>query len=410
MGGPLTTVLHFADLHLGIEAHGRPDPATGVNQRVLDVAARLDEIVAYALDGGVDLVLFAGDAFKNATPHPTLQKMLAERVRRLTKAGVRVFLLAGNHDLPRMAANVTAFSVYSALEAEHVWIAERPGVYRIPLEEGAAIQIAAIPHFWPRALAEELRLKGDEVDPDRISHAVVARTVRELAADVDPTIPAVLTAHLEIKGAKRSDSQDRYDTTEVRVQPSALANPAFPYVALGHIHDVAQTFDRGGSFIRYAGSLERVDFGEEKDAKGFYVITFDGPSVAGEPAFVPVHPRPFVTVDTGGGQDPTGSVLTAIAKHDIEGAIVRVRVRTEREQFASVDLKRVHAALAAAYEASVLCVPPDDAPSVGQDPRFAQQMSEKAALAEYVRAAYPKDADALIRLGDDLIDEVLAET
>jgi DNA repair protein SbcD/Mre11 len=410
VGGALTKVLHFADLHLGIEAHGRPDPATGINQRVLDVAARLDEIVEHALAREVDLVLFAGDAFKNATPHPTLQKMLAERVRRLTKAGVRVFLLAGNHDLPRMAANVTAFSVYSALEAENVWIAERAGVYRIPLRDGKAIQVAAIPHFWPRAIAEQLREDGKEFDPDLISHQVVARTVRDLAAEIDPSLPAVLTAHLEIKGAKRTDSQDRYDTTEVRVQPAALANAAFSYVALGHIHDVAQTFDRSGSFIRYAGSLERVDFGEEKDEKGFYVVTFDGATIAVEPEFVPVHPRRFLTIDTGSGEDVTASVLDAVGAHDVAQTIVRVRVRAPRERFASLDRRRVHEALAEAYESTLLCIPPDDAPSAGRDPRFAEQMSEKAALAEFVASVHPNEAEPLIALGNDLIDEVLAET
>lgn len=403
-------VLHFSDLHLGIEAHGRPDPATGINQRVLDVAARFDEVVDYAVGEGIDLVLFAGDAFKNATPHPTLQKMFAERVRRLTKAGVRVFLLAGNHDLPRMAANVTAFSVYSALEAEHVTIAERPDVYPVLLKSGETIQVAAIPHFWPRQVAAQLADKGKNVDIDSLAHDVVAREVKKLASKIDRAKPALLTAHLWVRGVPGEDAQDRYDTTEVHVGINALVDEAFPYVALGHIHDKKYMFDRAGVLIRYSGSLERVDFGEEGVEKGFYVVTFDGDRVAGEPEFVPVSARRFVTVDTGlSEEDPTGSVLAALKGGEFADAIARVRIRAPREKFALVDQRALHEALSAAYEASVVCVPPEDAPLIGRDARFAEQMSEKAALEEYVRGEYPKDADELIRLGNDLIDAVLAD-
>jgi exonuclease SbcD len=411
--GSAVRVLHFSDLHLGIEAHGRPDPATGINQRVLDVAARLDEVVDYAIANDVDLALFAGDAFKNSNPTPTLQKMLAERVRRLTRAGVRVFMLAGNHDLPRMAANVTAFSVYSALEAEHVWIAERPDVYEIPLRGGRTIQVAAIPHFWPRAYASQLRDAGAgaDVDTDALAHEVVASQVRALAARVTPGVPALLTAHLEVKGVPKSDSQDRYDTTEVRVGASALVNDAFPYVALGHIHDAKQKFDRGGVFVRYSGSLERMDFGEEDDEKGFTVVTYEGAAIVREPEFVAVRARRFLTIDTGLSEGAaTESVTRAVARHDVSDAIVRVRVRAPREAFALIDQRAVYAAMAGAYEASLVCMPPEEAPTVGRDPRFAEQMSEKAALEEFVRSEYAKDADELIRLGAALIDEVLAET
>ncbi len=59
-------VLHFADLHIGMENYGSMDVATGTSTRVRDFLDRLDEVVSYARDHQADLVVFAGDAFKNA--------------------------------------------------------------------------------------------------------------------------------------------------------------------------------------------------------------------------------------------------------------------------------------------------------------------------------------------------------
>ena len=107
-------VIHFADLHLGVEAGGRPNPDTGLNQRIHDVCDRLDELCAVAEEEEVDAVLFAGDAFKNQHPSPTLQNLFAKRVRRLARSGAAVFLLVGNHDLPRSAGLAHPFSASRA--------------------------------------------------------------------------------------------------------------------------------------------------------------------------------------------------------------------------------------------------------------------------------------------------------
>ena len=66
-------ILHFADLHIGVENYGRTDPQTGLSTRLLDFLSALDEVVEYALSRDVDLVLLAGDAYTRAAtpPRPT---------------------------------------------------------------------------------------------------------------------------------------------------------------------------------------------------------------------------------------------------------------------------------------------------------------------------------------------------
>jgi DNA repair exonuclease SbcCD nuclease subunit len=77
-------VLHFADIHIGMENYGHIDSSTGVNSRVIDFLRRLDEVIDYGLSHDVDLVIFAGDAFKTRDPSPTLQREFARRVKRLS--------------------------------------------------------------------------------------------------------------------------------------------------------------------------------------------------------------------------------------------------------------------------------------------------------------------------------------
>src|SRR4030042_409129 len=93
-------ILHFADLHLGVENYGRLDPATGHSSRLNDFLSALDQVIDYALENRVDLVLFCGDAYKTREPSQTQQREFARRINRLSTSGVPVFLLVGNHDLP----------------------------------------------------------------------------------------------------------------------------------------------------------------------------------------------------------------------------------------------------------------------------------------------------------------------
>ena len=67
-------ILHFADLHVGMERHGRIDPATGLNSRVMDFLRRLSDLTAYAIVKDVDMVIFAGDAYKNRDPNSTYRR------------------------------------------------------------------------------------------------------------------------------------------------------------------------------------------------------------------------------------------------------------------------------------------------------------------------------------------------
>src|SRR4030067_876939 len=90
-------ILHFADAHIDMANYGRHDPVSGLPLRVMDFLKSLDAIVDAAIKEKVDLVLFAGDAYKDRNPAPTFQREWGRRIIRLSRAGIPTLLLVGNH-------------------------------------------------------------------------------------------------------------------------------------------------------------------------------------------------------------------------------------------------------------------------------------------------------------------------
>ena len=63
-------LLHFADVHIGMENYGRLDPESGLNRRVADFLDRLDTVVAYAIDHAADVVLCIAHCYQHADDGP----------------------------------------------------------------------------------------------------------------------------------------------------------------------------------------------------------------------------------------------------------------------------------------------------------------------------------------------------
>ena len=181
-----------------------------------------------------------------------------------------------------------------------------------------------------------------------------------LASQVDPQIPSVLAAHLSAAGAVFSGTEQ---TAIIGRDPvfltSTLANPAFDYVALGHIHRFQDLNPGGHPPVVYPGSVERIDFGEEADAKGACLVTIHSlPGDAAGPCrrkisyrFIQAPARPFVTlkIDVAEGQDPTQAIVAAVGRHTLTDAVVRVIYDIPRDVDEPVDLRAVKHALSDAF-------------------------------------------------------------
>src|SRR5713226_58938 len=179
-------ILHFADLHIGVENYGRPDPTTGFSTRLLDFLNAFDELVDCAIERDVDLVLFAGDAYKSREPSQTHQREFAKRIRRLRTAGIPVFLLIGNHDLPNAVSRANALEIFHTLEVEGVYVAPRLEAILIPTRAGD-LQIVAVP--WPNqsALVSRDQYKNLTIEQiDRLTEELITHEIVVLGQEQDP--------------------------------------------------------------------------------------------------------------------------------------------------------------------------------------------------------------------------------
>ena len=333
--------LHFADVHLGVENHGRLDPNTGLHTRVQDFIKSFRFTVETAIKEQVDLAVFAGDAYRTCDPNPTHQREFAKGIKALCDDGIPIVMVTGNHDHPVSFGRATSIDIFSTLDTPEVHIFNRPDIAKVETRSGP-VQIACLP--WPSRSNVLTRDEYRGLSDDKITQIIQDKytdILKGFAEDIEPEHPAILAAHLAAADALYSGSER---TSVIGRDPifltSNLANPAFDYVALGHIHRYQDLNPIGTPPVVYSGSIDRVNFGEEQEEKGFCIVTIeegkDGMRSEALPLFssgektsrpwktsyrfIPTPTRPFRTINVKipQGEDPTQSVLQEINRHDIE--------------------------------------------------------------------------------------------
>jgi exonuclease SbcD len=342
-------LLHFADLHIGTENYGRPDPSTGLSSRVVDFLQSFDAMIDYALEHEVDLIVFAGDAFKTRSPNPTHQRAFAQRVKRLADAKVPIVLLVGNHDLPAVVERASSVDIFQTLDVPNVTVGRTERLNRLETKRGA-VQVATVPYpVRQRLLAQEeyRNLSIEELDAEL--RRSVKKRIEELAEQVDPTVPAVLAAHISVQEASYGSERAVMIGRDAVVARSDLASPAWDYVALGHIHMHQSLNEDGYPPVVYSGSLERIDFGEEGQLKGFCWVELARGKTSWR--FVELPARPFVTIraDLREAADPLESLRQRTEEVDTREAVVRLVLQVTPEQEAVLRDREVRNLVADAH-------------------------------------------------------------
>lgn len=403
-------IMHFADVHFGIEGYGKTDPTTGLNTRLTDFRNALNAAIDKALAAGIHAALFAGDAYKSRDPSQTHQREFASCIRRLTDAGVPVVMITGNHDLPNAKGRANAIEIYRTLAIDNVYVITSPEVIKLDTKAGP-FQVAGIPYLLRSNVLsrEQLRNKTIQETTDLMVEKY-ADYIGYLSRQLDSTIPSVLMAHFWIKNAKVSSQGGYLNVAEPEVLVSTVANPAFDYAAMGHIHKFQDLNKRGQPPVVYSGSIERTDFSECNEDKGFVLVELAKGATTYE--FVPIPTRRFVDIEVDADVDkPTERIVREIEKAQVENAVVKVKYTISQDRLPLVRDADIRNALSKAH--TVVSVA-QDVIRTTQSVRnrlLSESLEPIQALEMYIDSSEElrKRKAELIEYARPLMDELLAE-
>lgn len=280
-------IAHIADAHWGFGYPG-PTPAA----RFEDITRTMDWAADRIIAEGCELVLFAGDAFKDARvfiDRATAEiKAFVTWLRRLSNAGIEVIVISGtpSHDA------ISAYHLIREMQIPGVQIFTDPGIASLPSDGGPLV--ACLPGMNRSSFA--LRDEFAGLPPHEFHARMtdwITDTCRELRAGLDG--PVILTSHLT------------YDLADTGFEDALLQNEPiltdeaakiFDLVCLGHIHRP----QRAGSNVFYSGAPERHNFGDERTTPGFWIHEYTGSSSIHEingfrSTFIETPARRFHTID-----------------------------------------------------------------------------------------------------------------
>ncbi|MEW6286925.1 MAG: exonuclease SbcCD subunit D [Chloroflexota bacterium] len=399
-------LLHFADAHIDMANYGRHDPETGLPLRVLDFLKSLDTIVDAAIAERVDMVIFAGDAYKDRSPAPTYQREWGKRIVRLSQAKIPTLLLVGNHDLSPAIGRAHAIQEFDTLQVPFVKVLDKPQFLKPADLWDVPVQVIAMPWITRSALMANLEMSA--ADTGEIFSSLESRIsnlIEEWFEEADPTLPLVLTAHASVEGATFGAERTIMLGSDLVLPAALVKDRRLDYVAMGHIHKPQDVNEGHHPPVIYPGSIERVDFGEAKDDK-FYIIAEVERGSAKVRWEKIEGTRPFREgrAVLRSSENVTEVLKSALPKK-MSGAIVRLIVEYPRELDTLIDEAALRKYASEAFEFHLVKRPQSEARVRIPEGQVVSSMSPLDLLAQYLDSIKAENADELLKLAQEIISE-----
>lgn len=242
--------LHLADLHIGKRVNGF--------SMIEDQKFVFEQVYNVIENEKIDGIIMAGDIYDKPVPSAEAVKLFDEMLTRLVSINLPIFVISGNHD----SAERIGFGS-DILSAAKVYMSRvyNGNLQKIELEDDyGKINVYLLPFIKP-ATVKNIYKEAEIKDYDDALECVLSQE------KIDETKRNVIVSHQFVTGAMRSESEE--------VSVGGLDNvsvenyEAFDYVALGHIHRAQQM---GRESARYAGTLLKYSFSEEKHNKSMTIV------------------------------------------------------------------------------------------------------------------------------------------
>ncbi len=215
--------------------------------RLRDAFART---VDFAIAKKAHLFLHCGDLFDRESPPPAELTFVAQQFQKLRDAGIRIYAISGNHDMPNASDGATPVRIYDALRAARVFTKRTEIEFDIVQIEGARVAIGGL------APDPRLDARADPLD---------GVTWEKPKAEA-----TLLLLHCGFEGCVPKDFGDA-----ILPKARVAAMQDVDYFFVGDIHHTHKAVvDRATVIV--PGATERMTFGEIGEPVGFYYAELDG--------------------------------------------------------------------------------------------------------------------------------------
>ena len=275
--------IHLSDLHLGKRVNGY--------SMLEDQEYILNEIKAVITAESPDAVLIAGDVYVKPVPPAEAVRLFDDFLVQLSRLGLKVFVISGNHDSPERIAFGSRLMNAS-------------GIYLSPVYDGTVtpvslhdaygvVDVYMLPFIKPAHVR-----RFYETETEQIQSYTDAMQTALSHLPLDHTHRNVLITHQFVTGSVRAESEEISVGGSDNIDASVFA--PFDYVALGHLHtpqncgqtapttaaessaneqadathdtELSADTQADAPRIRYCGTPLKYSFSEAKDRKSVTVI------------------------------------------------------------------------------------------------------------------------------------------
>lgn len=275
--------IHLSDLHLGKRVNGY--------SMLEDQEYILNEIKAVITAESPDAVLIAGDVYDKPVPPAEAVRLFDDFLVQLSRLGLKVFVISGNHDSPERIAFGSR-------------LMDASGIYLSPVYDGTVtpvslhdtygvVDVYMLPFIKPAHVR-----RFYETETEQIQSYTDAMQTALSHLPLDHTHRNVLITHQFVTGSVRAESEEISVGGSDNIDASVFA--PFDYVALGHLHtpqncgqtapttaadssadeqadathdtELSTDTQAGAPRIRYCGTPLKYSFSEAKDRKSVTVI------------------------------------------------------------------------------------------------------------------------------------------
>lgn len=400
-------ILHFADAHIDMANYGKHDPASGLPLRVLDFLKSLDTIVDTAIEQKVDMVIFAGDAYKDRSPSPTFQREWGKRIMKLSQAQIPTLLLVGNHDISPAVGRAHALQEFKTLQVPYIKVLDKPEFLKSSDLWDLPIQVIAMPWIARSGL---MAVTGETDSKEAFSRIEdnIGELIEGWLEECDESLPVVLTAHASIEGAKYGGERLVMLGNDLVLSGSLVKNPKFSYVAMGHIHKPQDVNEGNQPPVIYPGSIERVDFGEIKEDRFFVIAHVEKGKETKVEWIQLTGVRKFIdrrAVLTS-SEEATKFLKEALPNpKEMSEAIIRLTVEYPREWDSLIGESALRKYAEDAFEFHLVKRPQSESRVRMKEGQVVSSLSAMDLLEQYFDAAKVSNADELKKLAGEIISE-----